>query len=184
MPRSTLRIDVEMLLQQRSGEAGGPAVAADVATVTAGRLAHDGPVARLEWRCDDVVAMFRGNPRLYALPVLDDNGRPIGLLRSLHVLHRGAERFFLDLHGHSSCGLLMDANPLVFDVGASLRTMSESIANLDDRFMVDGFVVTLEGRYVGVGRTSDLIKALSDFQVLTVQPLHPASGPPSAGAGP
>lgn len=173
MPRSTLRIDVEMLLQQRNPDAGGRVVDADVATVTAGRLAHEGPVARLDWRCDDVVAMFRGHPRLYALPVLDDDGRPIGLLRSLHVLHRGAERFFLDLHGRSSCGLLMDANPLVFDVGASLRTMSEAIANLDDRFMVDGFVVTREGRYVGVGRTSDLLKALSDLQVLTAQNVHP-----------
>lgn len=173
MPRSSLRIDVEMLLQQRNPDAGGRVVDADVATVTAGRLAHEGPVARLDWRCDDVVAMFRGHPRLYALPVLDDDDRPIGLLRSLHVLHRGAERFFLDLHGRDSCGLLMDANPLVFDVGASLRTMSEAIANLDDRFMVDGFLVTREGRYVGVGRTSDLLKALSDLQVLTAQNVHP-----------
>ena len=173
MPRSTLRIDVELLLEHRDDDARERVVDADVAAVTAGRLAHDGPVAELSWRCEEVVRLFRDNPRLYALPVVDGGGRPIGLLRSLHVLHRGAERFFLEIHGRSSCALLMDANPLVFDAGASLRTMSEAIANLDDRFMVDGFVVTREGRYIGVGRTSDLLKALSDLQVVTAQNAHP-----------
>lgn len=173
MPRSSLRMDVQALLDSRDDGAGGRVVDADVAAVTAGQLAHDGPVATPMLTCAEAIEMFRRDPQLYSVPVVDEGGRPLGLLRSLLVLHRGAERFFLEIHGRASCRLLMDANPLVFDAGASLRTMSEAISNIDDRFMVDGFVITREGRYVGVGRTSELLRALSDLQVVTAQNANP-----------
>ena len=46
----------------------------------------------------------------------------------------------------------MDSNPLVFDVAASLRTMSEVVANLNDRQLADGYIVTEDGRYFGTGK--------------------------------
>lgn len=164
---------MQVLLHSRGDGDRGRVSDPDVATLTAAQLAREGSAGDLAMTCLEAVELFRCDPRLYAVPVLDHEGHPFGILLSLQFLHRRAERYFLEIHGRRSCQALVDANPLVFDAGASLRTMSEAIANIDDRFMVDGFVVTRAGRYIGVGRTSELLKALSDLQVVTAQNANP-----------
>ncbi|KAI1696038.1 diguanylate cyclase, GGDEF domain-containing protein [Ditylenchus destructor] len=84
--------------------------------------------------------MFQRDEQLFSMPVLDDSNRPIGILRSLQVLKRSAERYFMDIHEKRPCTALMDPHPLIFDAGTPLREMSEAIASLDDRLMVDGFI--------------------------------------------
>lgn len=171
-PRSSLRAEVQALLHW--DEAQLPTVRLlPGAITTAAQLARRGHTVSAKISCLGAVDMFKFDDQLYAIPVLDDAQRPIGLLRSMHVLKRSSERFFMDIHAHHSCLKLMDSQPLIFDVSASLRTMSEAIANLDDSLMVDGFVVTQDGTYFGSGRTSDLLKAVSDLQVNSARYANP-----------
>jgi len=123
--------------------------------------------------CMVAIKMFSSNTLLNALPVLDEEQRVIGILRSNEVLRRGSEIFFAEVYGKRSCSVIMDMHPLVFDVSASLRTMSEVVANLNDRHLVDGYIVTEDGRYVGSGKMTDLLKAVSDIQIITARYANP-----------
>lgn len=173
-PRAQLRADLLALLNgSSSGSQGGSRPVG-----TAGDLARPAGAVDPSVSCAEVIQKFRDNEYLLALPVLDDEQRPIGLLRSMHVLKRGAERYFTDLFGRRSCTELMDPKPWVFDVGTSLRAISETISNSDDRFLADGYLVTDQGRFLGVGRASDLIKALADQQAHTARHEHPLTGLP------
>ncbi|NVO05150.1 MAG: GGDEF domain-containing protein [Rhodoferax sp.] len=67
----------------------------------------------------------------------------------------------------------MDPNPLVFDVTETLLGMSQAVALLDDQHLMDGFFVTEHGRYLGVGRMTDLIKAVSEQQIVTARYANP-----------
>ena len=140
---------------------------------TAAQLARRGPTVTANVRCSTVVEMFATDELLFSMPVLDEAQRPLGILRSLQVLKRSGERFFREIQAKRSCLELMDRQPLIFDVATSLREMSEAISNLDDRLMVDGFIVTRDGRYFGSGRTSDLLKAVSDLQVCCARYANP-----------
>ena len=171
-PRSSLRAEVRTLLNWDGAQRPTGRLPPGATTIAA-QLARRGHTASAKISCLGAVDMFKFDERLYAIPVLDDALRPIGLLRSMHVLKRSSERFFMDIHAHHSCLKLMDSKPLVFDVSTSLRTMSEAIANLDDSLMVDGFVVTQDGAYFGSGRTSDLLKAVSDLQVNSARYANP-----------
>ena len=168
-PRTTLRAEISALLRATEG----PRATLPARIATAAQLAQRGHTVSARIDCQAVVDMFQHDEQLYAMPVLDDAGRPIGILRSLQVLKRSAERFFMDIHKRHSCTVLMDAQPLVFDVSAPLRAMSETVANLDERLMVDGFIVTKNGEYFGSGRTSDLLKAVSDSQVSSARYANP-----------
>jgi GGDEF domain-containing protein len=95
------------------------------------------------------------------------------VLRSLHVLKRSTERYFMDIFDKRSCVEVMDPNPLVFDVSTPLRAMSDAMANLDERLLIDGFIVTRDGSYLGSGRSSDLLKAVSDLQVHSARYANP-----------
>jgi len=174
VPRSHLRPEISALLcdeaqPRRAHQAFQP----PVAITTAAQLARRGPTVTADVKAQAVVDMFTSNEQLYAMPVLDAAKRPIGILRSLQVLKRSSERFFREIQARRSCVELLDRQALVFDVSTSLREMSEAIANLDDRLMVDGFIVTRDGEYFGSGRTSDLLKAVSDLQVCSARYANP-----------
>lgn len=143
------------------------------AITSAAQLARRGLTITAAANCRSVVDLFHADEQLLALPVLDDQQRPIGVLRSLHVLKRGTERYFMDIFDKRSCVELMDAHPLVFDVGTPLRAMSDAMASLDERLLIDGFIVTRDGAYFGSGRSSDLLKAVSDLQVHAARYANP-----------
>lgn len=143
------------------------------AITSAAQLARRGLTVTAETSCRAIVDLFHGDDQLLAIPVLDGERRPVGVLRSLHVLKRSTERYFMDIFDKRSCVELMDKSPLVFDVATPLRAMSDALANLDERLLIDGFIVTLDGAYFGSGRSSDLLKAVSDLQVHAARYANP-----------
>jgi EAL domain-containing protein (putative c-di-GMP-specific phosphodiesterase class I)/GGDEF domain-containing protein len=143
------------------------------AITTAAQLARRVQTTSAAATCRDVVALFQRDEHLLAIPVLDEEQRPIGLLRSLQVLKRSTERYFMDIFAKRSCVEVMDASPLVFDVSTPLRAMSDAVANLDERLLTDGFIITRDGAYHGSGRCSDLLKAVSDLQVHAARYANP-----------
>ncbi|MEC5398870.1 GGDEF domain-containing protein [Uliginosibacterium sp. H1] len=171
-PRTTLKPEIDVLLGGYQDSTRLYSISG-LKTTTASQLAKRSHTVRADFSCARVLQMFRADPRLSSLPVLDDEERPIGILRSLDTMSRAADRFFLDLFGKRSCTEIMDRSPLVFDASASLRTMSDLVANIDERFLVDGFIVTQDGGYFGSGRISDLIKAVSDLQLFSARYANP-----------
>ena len=143
------------------------------AITTAAQLARRAQTTTPAASCREVVELFRRDDQLMAIPVLDEHQRPIGLLRSLQVLKRSTERYFMDIFAKRSCVEVMDGSPLIFDVSTPLRAMSDAVANLDERLLADGFIVTRDGVYSGSGRCSDLLKAVSDLQVHAARYANP-----------
>ncbi len=143
------------------------------AVLRARDLAKRGSAVSPDSTCAQIIAMFAADRQLQSLPVLDAQGRVLGLLRSLEVLRRGSERYFFEIMGLRSCTRIMDPRPLVFDASALLRDMSEAFMKLGDRQLVDGFVVTEGGRYYGSGRMSDLIRAVTEMEVFAARHANP-----------
>jgi EAL domain-containing protein (putative c-di-GMP-specific phosphodiesterase class I)/GGDEF domain-containing protein len=177
VPRGTLRADLPMLLDRIKLDLEAHPSSAR-AEPTAGDLARPNPTLTPAQSCRDAIALLQTDAFLNAIPVLDDYARPLGVLRAAQVFRRSSERYFDDLFGRKSCVELMDAKPLVFDVSASLRQMSEAVANQDERLLGDGFLITRNGAFCGVGKSSDLMRAVSDLQVQTAQHANPLSGLP------
>lgn len=176
-PRASLRADLPALLDRMrvAPAAGGRAWGSEL---SAGDLARPSPTLSPAHSCRDAIALLQSDAALYVVPVLDEANRPIGLLRSTHVFRRSSERYFDELFGRRSCTVLMDTEPLIFDVTATLRQMSEAVARQDDRLLGDGFLVTRQGLFLGIGRSSDLMRAVSDLQVQTARHANPLTGLP------
>jgi EAL domain-containing protein (putative c-di-GMP-specific phosphodiesterase class I)/GGDEF domain-containing protein len=174
-PRPDIKTSVAQLLADYSGPglAQYSLHAHYSQATTAGALCKRGCTVTPALSCQDVVRMFNADVQLMALPVLDAENRVMGVLRSLQTLRRGTDPSFQEQFGKQSCTEVMDAQPLVFEVGTSLRAMSEAVASLNDQQLVDGFIVTDHGKYFGTGRMTDLIKAVSDMQVYSARYANP-----------
>jgi diguanylate cyclase (GGDEF)-like protein len=167
-PRSSVRPDIVRLLTASAHGHGSR-----TRSVRAGSLARPSTTLTAATTCEAAMELFRGHPQLYAVPVLDEQQRPIGVLRSLDTLANGSRRYFNELFGRQSCLHLMDMKPLVFDVECSLSSMAEAVAAVEERHLIDGFIVTQEGRYWGTGRISDLLRAVSDSQLSAARYANP-----------
>jgi diguanylate cyclase (GGDEF)-like protein len=107
------------------------------------------------------VELFATDPTLLAIPVVDDQGAPVGILNRFTLLHTlsGVDGQRLVLWPVAD---LMNASPLIADEDASIDLVAEALADDRQRHFFDGFIVTRAGRYIGVGTGQTVMRRLTE----------------------
>jgi GGDEF domain-containing protein len=139
----------------------------------AGELIQSSRFVTSEVSCGNVIKQFHDELGLNSLPVIDSNRRVVGVLRVLDILRLGTEIYFNEIFGRRSCTTIMDTAPLVFDRAATLQSMSATVAGLNDKQLVDGFIVTEAGQFLGTGHMTDLIRAVFEQQITSARYANP-----------
>lgn len=140
---------------------------------TARSLLIDTPTAQEAQVNDQIYQLFSDAPELHALPVLDAQGVPIGLLKRHEVLERFARPFNRELYGQRQCTMLMDPAPLIVEHSISLEELSRLVTSCDRRYLADGFIITEGGRYLGMGAGHDLMRMITDMQIRAARHANP-----------
>ena len=107
----------------------------------------------------DVFDRFQNEPDTLVLAVIDSDRRPVGLIeRNAFTLKMAAE-FGRALYAKRPAATFMDTAPRILDADADAETLflSMDAANLGG--LLNGFVVTSGGRYVGVGAGVHVLQA-------------------------
>ncbi len=121
--------------------------------------------------------MFADDPDLFAIPVVEE-GRAVGLLRRHDLLEKLARPFNRELYGKKPCALIMDTEPLMVDCHLDIQALSSLVVAAERRYLVDGFIIIENGRYLGMGTGYDLMKAVSDIQLQAARHANPLTGLP------
>jgi signal transduction histidine kinase/ActR/RegA family two-component response regulator len=102
---------------------------------------------------------FQSEPDTLVIAVVDADDRPIGLIeRNAFTLKMAAE-FGRALYARRPASTFMDANPRVLDAELDAETLFQSVDAANLGALLDGFVVTGAGRYVGVGAGVHVLQA-------------------------
>ena len=141
--------------------------------VTAGQLLRPMPAVNAETSNNDVLVRFHEQGDLHAIAVVDDASRPIGLINRQTLIDRYATPFHRELYGRKACITLADLQPVCFDRRTTLDEMAQLVAGEPSRALADGFVITDEGRYVGLGTGSDLLRAITDVRMEAARYANP-----------
>ena len=116
------------------------------------------PVSPETWG-SEVFDRFQNEPNTLAIAVVDEAGRPLGLIeRNAFILKMAAE-FGRALYARRPASSLMDPNPPLAQADASAETFFETIDAADLNILLRGFIVTKNGRYVGVGAGVQILQA-------------------------
>ncbi|RLM27715.1 protein-serine/threonine phosphatase [Brenneria alni] len=110
-----------------------------------------------------VLQLFSKNKELVSLPVVE-NGRPFGLINRHIFMSQMSRPFFHELYDKKSCIAFMDKNPLIVDASTPLNDVAAQTVITGDKSLTDGFIITENEQYIGIGLGIDLIKAVSDMQ--------------------
>nr|MBL8411371.1 EAL domain-containing protein [Dechloromonas sp.] len=118
------------------------------------------------------IARFEADPELDVLPVVHD-GQPVGLINRHSMIDRFARPFRKELFGRKSCELFMDQAPLVVDQEATIQELALMLALAPKHYLFDGFIVTNQGRYLGVGSSHDLMATITEMQISAARYANP-----------
>ncbi len=111
----------------------------------------------------EVFAIFEAEADLVSLPVIE-NERPIGLINRNIFMQSMARPFHREIYLNKTCIAFMDKEPLIVDQKTSIEVLSFMVLEAGNKVLVDGFIVTDDDRYVGVGLAHDMLQAVADLQ--------------------
>lgn len=111
---------------------------------------------------EEVHERFAANPKLHALPIVREDGVPVGLVNRYRFLEAISRRYGRDLLGRRPASQFMEPSPLIVDQHMSLCDLSHIIVEDSARYIYDGFIITRHGLYAGMGTGYSLIRALTE----------------------
>lgn len=158
----------------RAGDAG-------VSSPCVGTMALMGRTVDGSTPLETAADLFQSDRKLSSLPVLDGD-QVIGAVRRQQILELMAARFSRELHGKKPVTQFMDPQPICVDHDAGLDVASRLLTNDADTDLTQDFIVLKNGRYFGIGKTSTLLRRITEQQLhharyanpLTMLPGNPA----------
>jgi diguanylate cyclase (GGDEF)-like protein len=121
---------------------------------------------------DIIFDRFGASPELRIIPVVK-GGTPIGIINRYSFIDRFAKPFQRELHGKKPCGELVQADPLLVEKGMPIEELSHFLSEAETRHFSDGFIITENGRYIGVASGQDLLRELTQMQLEAARYANP-----------
>ena len=121
------------------------------------------PCITTEATNEKVMTVFDRHRELVSLPVVEGN-RPIGLINRNIFLSQMSKPFRVELYGRKSCIAFMDKEPLIVDAALDLEALTFKTVEYGEKALSDGFIITRDGGFAGVGNGLQLMRAVAGLQ--------------------
>jgi EAL domain-containing protein (putative c-di-GMP-specific phosphodiesterase class I)/GGDEF domain-containing protein len=119
-----------------------------------------------------VLERFAAAPAVHAIPVLAPDGQLAGVLSrtqlELVAASPESERLLV-----RRCGEVADETPIRVEAALELGDLTALLVESDARRLADGFVIVSQGRYLGMGSSGDVMRALQSSRVLAARYTNP-----------
>ncbi len=136
-------------------------------------LARQIPPVAPQTRLDQVLRMLEQDSELTSVPVVDEQGRALGIINRYVVADRLFRPHVRDLFGNKPCTMVMSSDVLRLDARSSLRQATSLIADSSYRHATEGVLVTEDGHYRGLLLVGDLLRLVTEFQVQAARYANP-----------
>ena len=121
---------------------------------------------------NEVYEIFLKEPKLLIIPVVDGD-QPLGLISRFEMIDHFARPYQRELYGKKSCRQFMDANSLVAEQDTTLQELSFRMVQADAHHLFNGFIITDQGRYLGLGTGHDLMREITQMQINAARYANP-----------
>lgn len=121
---------------------------------------------------EEVYRRFDADPELLSMPIVA-NGAPLGLINRHEMLDSLSRPYRRELYGRKSCLQFMDAMPLCIDESSTVQDAGLIVSRSARRHIYDGFIVTRNGQYLGIGSAHDLMGLITEMQIQAARYANP-----------
>lgn len=120
----------------------------------------------------EVLARFERDQALSSIPVVLD-GVPIGLIRRGRIIQEFALQFRRELFGRRLCTQYMENDPLIIEASRPIHEAGALVTEADRWHLSAGFIITEQGRYLGMGSGQALVRELTKLQITAARYSNP-----------
>lgn len=140
---------------------------------TVASLIRQTPAVRPNSTVEQVSEIFHANPNLYSIAVLDEQQVPIGIIRRHDFMHLFLSRYGRELYGRKFISAFMDSQPIVIDWQLPLEEASQRLTSTMSLLPEHDFIITDQGRYLGLGNIMDLLRHITELQIRNARYANP-----------
>lgn len=121
----------------------------------------------------DVLELFRLQANLNTVAVLDATDAPVGVVHRSLLSDALLKPFATDLLARKPISRLMSNDFLSVELGQSLQQVSRLLTCRARQRIDEDFVITLNGRYHGLGRVIDVLRLITEMKVQQARHANP-----------
>ena len=120
----------------------------------------------------DVSDILQKSRDINCLPIVDDN-QPLGMVNRQEILELISQRYTRELHGRKPIIEFMKADHIQVDHTSSLEEVSNLLTDNQQEQLTQDFIVTRDGQYYGIGKTSTLLRRITEQQIRNARYSNP-----------
>ena len=130
------------------------------------------PFVTVETTNDDLAAIFVVDPALHAVALLEDEA-PIGIVNRALFMNEYSKLYYREVWGKKSCAVHANWQPRLIERDHSVDELVGILTSQDQRYLTDGFIVTENGRYVGLGTGDQLVRSVTETRIEAARHANP-----------
>ena len=132
----------------------------------------DAPTVTVDTSIDALAACFAQWPNLHALAVLDRK-QPVALINRVQFMNEYSKPYYREVWGRKPCVVHANFQPRLIERDHSVDELVGILTSEDQRYLADGFIVTDNGRYVGLGTGDQLVRSVTETRIEAARHANP-----------
>lgn len=138
-----------------------------------GALLNELPAVNQQTATAEVLDMFRAQPSLNSLAVLNSEQQPVGIVHRHSLSEALLKPFATDLFARKPISRLMSEDFLAVEVSQSLQKVSRLLTSRARQRIEEDFIIIQQGRYRGLGRVIDVLKLITEQKLQQARHANP-----------
>ena len=121
---------------------------------------------------DELASIFLVQPALHAVALLEGD-RPVGIINRALFMNEYSKLYYREIWGRKSCAIHANGQPRLIEREHSVDELIGILTSQDQRYLSDGFIVTDNGRYVGLGTGDQLVRSVTETRIEAARHANP-----------
>ncbi|MDP2370158.1 EAL domain-containing protein [Rhodoferax sp.] len=121
---------------------------------------------------NELAAVFMAAPELHGVVMLDGE-RPVAIINRARFFNEYTKLYFREVWGRRSCAMHANLEPRLIERDHSVDELIGILTSQDQRYLTDGFIVTQNGRYVGLGTGDQLVRSVTETRIEAARHANP-----------
>jgi GGDEF domain-containing protein len=130
------------------------------------------PCAGIATSNDELAQVFLREEQLHAIAVVDGQ-RPVAIINRTHFMNDYSKLYFREIWGKKSCLMHANGQPRLIERDHSVEELIGILTSEDQRYLVDGFIVTENGRYAGLATADQLVRSVTETRIEAARHANP-----------
>jgi len=140
--------------------------------VLRGLAVQNAPCAGIHTTNDQLSAIFLRHPELHAIAIVDQD-RPLALVNRHQFMTHYATPYYREVHGRKPCLLNANHAPRLVERDHNVDELVGILTSQDQRYLTEGFIVTENGRYLGLGTGDQLVRSVTEVRLEAARHANP-----------